>query len=295
MLTSELIHKIKQIEISTRHMVAENIAGQYHSVFKGQGMEFDEVRPYYAGDDVRRIDWNVTARTGTPYIRRYVEEQEATVMLVLDSSGSSDFGSDKRFKRELAAELTAVLSYAATTNNDKVGLLIFTDQIELLVPPRKGRRHVLRLIREVLAYKPRSRGTDIKLALDTINRFLKRRSIVFLISDFLINVENYKRSLSITNKRHDVVAIDLQDPMESKISNVGLIVMEDSETGAIKYVDTADSAWQDEYANQVRRFESDKKNVMAHSGVDRIKVSTNKDYLAGLLNFFKIRAKRLRR
>jgi uncharacterized protein (DUF58 family) len=184
MISTELIKKIRHIEIRTRRLVNDSYAGEYHSVFKGRGMEFDEVRPYQYGDEIRTIDWNVTARTGQPYVKRYVEERELTVMLVVDASASENFGSVNRFKREVAAELTAVLSFAATTNNDKVGLLIFTDQVELYIPPRKGRRHVLRVIRELLAFEPKNRGTDIKMALETVNQLLKRRSIIFLVSDF---------------------------------------------------------------------------------------------------------------
>ena len=189
MLTSELMSKIRRIEIRTRRLVNDSFAGDYHSVFKGRGMAFDEVRPYSPGDEIRTIDWNVTARTGEAYVKQFTEERELTVMLVVDMSGSGDFGSVNRFKRELAAELTAVLAFAATTNNDKVGLLIFTDRVELYIPPRKGRRHILRLIRELLAFQPQNRGTDIKLALDTVNQMLQRRGIIFLVSDFLDDPE----------------------------------------------------------------------------------------------------------
>ena len=206
MLSTELMKKIRHIEIRTRRLVNDSYAGEYHSIFKGRGMEFDEVRPYQIGDEIRTIDWNVTARTGEPYVKRYVEERELTVMLVVDASGSENFGSVKKFKRELAAEITAILSFAATTNNDKVGLLIFTDQIELFIPPRKGRQHVLRLIRELLAFEPKSKGTDIKMALDKVNQIRKRRTIVFLISDLMANPESYRKALNVTNKRHDVIA-----------------------------------------------------------------------------------------
>ena len=189
-LTEELAEKIKRIEITARHLVTDSLAGEYHSVFKGMGMEFDEMRPYSLGDDVRRIDWNVTARMNTPYIRKYQEERELTVFLAVDASGSSDFGTTGQFKRELAAELAAVLSFAATTNNDKVGLLIFTDKPELIVPPRKGKRHVLRMVRDLLVFTPEGSGTSIESALDTINRVVKRRSIIFLISDFLVEPES---------------------------------------------------------------------------------------------------------
>ncbi len=239
MLSTELIKKIHHIEIRTRRLVNDSYAGDYHSIFKGRGMEFDEVRPYQLGDEIRTIDWNVTARTGEPHVKRYVEERELTVMLVVDASASENFGSIQRFKRELAAELTAVLSFAATTNNDKVGLMIFTDQIELYIPPRKGRRHVLRMIRELLAFEPKSRGTDIKMALDKVNQILKRRSIVFVISDFLSDPESYRKELNITNKRHDVIAVDLNDPLEMKMENVGLLALEDPETDDIVWVDTS--------------------------------------------------------
>ena len=209
MVPAEIFRKVRQIEISTRRLVNDTLAGEYQSVFKGQGMEFREVRQYSPGDEVRSIDWNVTARMSEPYVRRYHEERELSVMLVVDASGSADFGSVRQFKRELAAELAAVLSFAATTNNDRVGLLIFTDRIELLIPPRKGRRHVLRLIRDMLVFEPQGRGTDIKLALDTVNLVLRRHSVVFLVSDFLADPEQYRQALAVTNRRHDVVAMDL--------------------------------------------------------------------------------------
>ena len=230
MLTNDLIHKIRHIEIRTKRLVNDSFAGEYHSVFKGRGMEFEEVRPYQPGDEIRTIDWNVTARTGEPYVKRYIEERELTVMLVVDASASENFGSVQRFKRELAAELTAVLSFAATTNNDRVGLLIFTDQVELYIPPRKGRKHVLRLLRELLAFEPQRRGTDIKLALDTVNHILKRRSIIFLVSDFMANPDSYRTALAVTNRRHDLIAVDLHDPLERTMGNVGLLAMEDPET-----------------------------------------------------------------
>ena len=296
MLTSELVRKIRRIEISTRRVVADNFAGRYHSVFKGQGMEFDEVRPYNPGDDVRRIDWNVTARTGSPYVRRYHEERETTVMLVLDASGSADFGSTGRLRRELAAELAAVLSYAATTNNDKVGTAdIHGRHVELLVPPRKGRRHVLRLIRDVLVFEPTGRGTDIGLALDTVNRVLKRQSIVFVISDFLADVESYRRSLAVTNKRHDVVAVHLSDPMEREVADVGLLSLQDAETGEMMLVDTSDPTWRRLFAGRAEQAEADRKTLMARAGVDRIMVAPDRDYVSGLMAFFTARARRLAR
>jgi uncharacterized protein (DUF58 family) len=293
--TAELFKKIRRIEFRTRRLVNDSYAGDYHSIFKGRGMEFDEVRPYQIGDEIRTIDWNVTARTGEPHVKRYVEERELTVMLVVDASGSENFGSVNRFKRELAAELTAVLSFAATTNNDRVGLLIFTDQIELYVPPRKGRRHVLRLIRELLAFEPQSRKTDIKMALDKINHLLKRRSIVFLISDFLAESESYRKALSTTNKRHDVIAVNLRDPLESSIANVGLLALEDPETDEILWVDTGDQAWQEAYHQRIQQLDASKAQVFNQAKVDRINISTNEDYSIPLTNFFRERARRIRR
>lgn len=295
MLSPELARKIRQIEISTRHLVMDSFAGEYHSVFKGQGMEFDEVRPYYPGDEVRRIDWNVTARTGNPFVRRYQEERESTVMLVVDASASGDFGTTGRFKRELAAELAAVLSFAATSNNDRVGLLIFTDRVELLVPPRKGRKHVLRLIRDMLVFQPKGKGTDISLALETINLVLKRRGIIFLISDFLADPDGYRTPLAITNQRHDVVAVDLHDPLEREIADVGLLTLEDAETGAMSVVDTSSLAWREAFARQVGQHDAAKRQVFSSLGVDSIKVATGTDYAAKLTAFFKLRARRLAR
>lgn len=295
MLSKELMKKIHHIEIRTRRLVDDTYAGEYHSVFKGRGMEFDEVRPYQIGDEIRSIDWNVTARTGEPHVKRYVEERELTVMLVVDASASENFGSVSRFKRELAAELTAVLSFAATTNNDKIGLLIFTDRVELFIPPRKGRRHVLRLIRELLAFEPKSKGTDIKLALDKVNQILKRRSIIFLVSDFLVPAESYRKELIVTNKRHDVIAIDLHDPLEKDFSDVGLLALEDPETDEIVWVDTSDKSWSSSYQMRVQLLEADKSRIFKGASVDRINIGTDEDYTAPLTSFFQERSRRLRR
>src|SRR5215207_301186 len=294
MLTSDLMHKIRRIEIYTRRLVNDIFSGEYHSVFKGRGMEFDEVRPYQPGDEIRSIDWNVTARTGELYIKRFVEERQLTVMLVVDASGSSDFGTVNRFKRDLAAELAAVLAFAATNNNDRVGLIIFTDKIELFIPPRKGRQHVLRLIRELLAFEPTERGTSIKLALDTINRVLKRRSIVLLVSDFLIDAETYRSALSIAGKRHDLIAIDLYDPMETQISDVGVLVLEDAETGEVAWVDTSSKAWRASFEQRRREFDAAKKHTFAGASVDRIVITTPDDYVRALVGFFQNRARRIR-
>lgn len=294
MLTTELMNKIRHIEIRTRRLVNDSFAGEYHSIFKGRGMEFNEVRPYLPGDEIRTIDWNVTARTGQPHVKQFVEERELTVMLVVDASGSGDFASEGQFKRELAAELASVLSFAATTNKDKVGLLIFTDQVELFIPPRKGRRHVLRLIRELLAFEPQGDGTDIKLALDTINQILKRRSILFLVSDFLDDPERYQQALHMTNRKHDVIAIDLHDPLERDIANVGLLTLEDAETGELIWVDTADREWRTLFHNQVDQFETRKNKAFANAAVDQVSIHTDQDYFKALTLFFEKRAKRIR-
>ncbi len=294
MLSNDLISKIRHIEIRTKRLVNDSFAGEYHSVFKGRGMEFEEVRPYQPGDDVRTIDWNVTARTGEPYVKRFVEERELTVMLVVDASASENFGSVQRFKRELAAELTAVLSFAATTNNDRVGLLIFTDQVELYIPPRKGRKHVLRLIRELLAFEPQHKGTDIRLALDTVNHILKRRSIIFLVSDFLAIPDSYRTALAVTNRRHDLIAVDLHDPLEKTMGNVGLLALEDPETGEIVWADTGSKAWRAAFQKRMDALRTNTTRAFRQAGVDRIDVATNQDYVAPLTAFFQERYHRIR-
>ena len=291
-LTEELAEKIKRIEITARHLVTDSLAGEYHSVFKGMGMEFDEMRPYSLGDDVRRIDWNVTARMNTPYIRKYQEERELTVFLAVDASGSSDFGTTGQFKRELAAELAAVLSFAATTNNDKVGLLVFTDKPELIVPPRKGKRHVLRMVRDLLVFTPEGSGTSIESALDTINRVVKRRSIIFLISDFLVEPESFRSSLAATNRRHDIIALDLHDPMEHQIPDVGLMVLEDAETGELEWVDTSNKAWKEAFEARVLDLEQQKRRLLSSLSIDHIQISTDKDYVVELNEFFARRSRR---
>ena len=295
MLTNELIARVRRIEITTRQLVEDGLAGEYHSVFKGRGMEFDEVRQYIPGDDVRTIDWNVTARTGEPYVKSYVEERELTVMLAVDVSRSGDFGTRNRFKRELAVELAAVMSIAATTNNDKVGLLLFTDRVELLVPPMKGRSHVLRMLRDLLAYEPVGTGTDIRLALDTIYVLLKRRSIVFLISDFLADPGAYRQAMLVTNRRHDVAAFDISDPLEREIADVGIIALEDAESGHRRWVDTGDRQWRQDFSERVARLDAEKSNVLATAGVDHVRVGTERDYLAEVGGFFKNRLQRLSR
>ena len=295
MLAPELMEQIRRIEITAKHLVVDVFAGEYQSVFKGRGMEFEEVRPYYPGDDVRRIDWNVTARMASPFVRHYQEERELTVMLLADASGSSEFGTAGGFKRELAAELAAVLSFAATTNNDRIGLMVFTDQVELVVPPRKGRRHVLRMVRDLLVFQPEGTGTDISLALNSMNLMLKQRSIAFLISDFISPPESYRRALAASSRRHDVIAIDLHDPAEREIPPVGIIALEDAETGDMVWVDTNDEAWRRSFEEQVRMDEEAKVQMMRSLAIDRIALENGQEYVSGLNDFFKRREKRLAR
>ncbi len=294
MLTDDLIARIRRIEITTRMLINDGFAGEYQSVFKGRGMEFDEVRLYHPGDDVRSIDWNVTARTGEPYVKSYIEERELTVMLAVDVSGSGDFGTRNQFKRDLSVELAAVMSFAATSNNDKVGLLLFSDRVELLVPPRKGRSHVLRMLRDLLVFQPAGTGTDLRLALDTVHRMLKRRSIVFLISDFLADPQSYRQAMMVINRRHDVVAFDLSDPWEHEIADVGIIGLEDSEGGGLRWVDTGNEQWRREFFENVSRMEAEKADVFSAAGVDRVRATTERDYVAEVGAFFKERRRRLR-
>ena len=294
MLSSELIQQIRRIEIRTRKLVNNSFAGEYHSVFKGRGMEFDEARPYQPGDEIRSIDWNVTARTGVPYIKEYVESRELTLMLMVDMSASADFGSVNRFKRELAAELAGVLAFAATNNHDKVGLMLFTDKVELYIPPRKGRKHVLRIIRDVLAFEPQHSGTDINLALETLNRVLKRRAVVFLISDFMDNPDSYRTSLSIANRKHDVIAVDLNDPLETELVDAGMLTLEDPESGNILWVDSSNAAWRNAFAARMDTFQNAKYDTLVRAGVDRIHITTADEYMQPLNAFFAQRAQRLR-
>lgn len=295
MLTPELIKKIRRIEIRTRHLVNTSFAGEYHAIFKGRGMEFDEVRPYQRGDEVRTIDWNVTARTGQLFVKRYVEERELTVMLLVDASASGQFGTVNRFKREIAAELAAVLAFSAITNNDKVGLLIFTDQIELYISPRKGRRHVLRLIRDLLAFEPQGYQTNLKLGLETLNHMLKRRSIIFLVSDFLSPPDSYRSILQVSNRRHDIIAVTLSDPREHEWPGVGLVALEDAETGQIQWVDTSSRQWREAFVERVNELRLARERVFRKAKVDRINITTDSDYVIPLTNFFEKRARRIRR
>lgn len=292
-IDSATLSQIRRIELRTRRIVNDSFAGAYRSVFKGRGMVFDSVRAYEPGDDVRSIDWNVTARTGEPFVKRFVEERELTVMLALDTSASVLFGTTGRLKRDLAAEVGAVLTLAATTNNDKVGLLVFSDRLERFIPPRKGRNHVLRLIRELLITEPTHTGTDLGLALRTLNRVLRRRTIIFFLSDFLAPAEDYEAELLVTGRRHDVIALALNDPLERSWPVGALVGLRDAETGAALWLDTARPNWRDGYARQTARFVQTRDAALARAQVDRIDIPLDGDYASALITFFQQRARRL--
>jgi uncharacterized protein (DUF58 family) len=291
MLTKELLKQVRQIEIKTRNVVNEVFSGEYHSAFKGRGMEFAEVREYQIGDDIRSIDWNVTARSGSPYVKVFEEERELTVMLVVDMSGSLIFGSADKTKQQIAAELTAILAFSAMKNNDKVGLILFTDRIEKFVPPKKGRTHGLRIIREILSFKPEGNKTNIKAALEYLNHTIKRKSIAFLISDFID--DGYEKILSIVGKKHDLIGVVLQDPREREIPKAGLIKFKDAETGELRYIDTSNKNVQENFQKLLRIFEAKRKSVFIKSRLDAIEVNTNESYVKPLANFFRKREKML--
>lgn len=290
MIPEELVKKIRQIQIYTSRAVNASFAGQYESVFKGRGMQFDEVREYSPGDDIRSIDWNVTARTGRPYIKRFVEEREMTMIFAVDLSASGQFGTVQRMKNTLAAEFCAVLAFAAAKNNDKVGLMVFTDRIELFIPPKKGSRHVLRLIRELLYFKMPQRRTNITMALDYLGRVIHKKATVFLVSDFIET--DFKKPLSQLNKRHDVIAVSVRDPAEVKLLDVGLIEFADAETGELIFIDTSNRRFRDRYAGTSRQSFDELKRTLNSINVDCISISTDKPYIQDLIQFFHIRHRR---
>ena len=290
MLTKELLKQVRQIEIRTRGLVNEVFSGEYHSVFKGRGMEFAEVREYQVGDDIRSIDWNVTARFGHPFVKIFEEERELTVMLLVDLSGSLVFGSVEKTKQQIAAELSAILAFSALKNNDKVGLILFTDRIEKFVSPRKGKSHVLRIIREVLSFSPQGNQTDIKGALEYFNHTVKKRSIVFLLSDFIDG--GYDKILRIVGKKHDLIGVVLADPREKELPKAGLIKFRDAESGEVRYIDTNDKVTQSWYTNMYRQRIEHQKSVFISSRLDSINVNTGESYIKPLVDFFKLREKR---
>lgn len=290
MIPKETLKKVRRIEIRTKRLVNDLFSGEYHSTFKGQGMEFEEVREYMPGDDIRLIDWNVTARTGFPHVKKFREERELSVVLLVDASSSGRFGTHERFKSETAAELCALLAFSAIKNNDKVGLIIFTDTIEKFVPPQKGRGHVLRLIREILAFQPQGIGTNIAGALEYLSRVIKRKSVVFLVSDFLSN--GYQKPLRIANNKHDIIAMKITDPRESEFEDVGLLELEDVETGEVFMVDTGSKEFRKEF---VARAIEDLTNLTRDFrliNMDFINIRTDRSYIVPLINFFKMRERR---
>ncbi len=290
MIPAEVLKKIRQIQIRTTHMVSDLFAGQYHSVFKGQGMEFQEVREYQAGDDIRTIDWNVTARMGHPFIKKYVEERELTVMLVVDISRSNQFGSGSQIKRDLAAELAAVLAFAATQNNDRVGLILFSDEVEHYLPPRKGTRHVLRVIRDVIHFQPRKHGTSLVTALHFLNNVATRKTVTFLISDFIDH--NYETALAVSAKRHDLISVIIRDPREDTLVPAGVIDWEDAETGRRILIDTSDPATRRAFEDQVARRRAYLQDLFRKRGVDTIELTTGRPYTQALIRFFRKRESR---
>ncbi len=290
MLTKELLKQVRQIEIHTKGLVNQVFSGEYHSVFKGRGMEFSEVREYQFGDDIRNIDWNVTARFGHPFIKIFEEERELTVVLLVDLSGSLIFGTVEKTKQQVAAELSAILAFSALKNNDKVGLILFTDKIEKFVPPRKGKSHVLRIIREVLSFEPEGKSTNIKAALEYMNSTIKKRSIVFLLSDFMDS--GYEKILRIIGKKHDLIGVVLNDKREIEIPRMGLVKLTDAETGEERWVDTSSTKVQNRLKEVRRNMIQQRKSLFISSRLDSIEVQTGDDYVKPLVQFFRLRERR---
>ncbi len=293
MLSPEVLRQIRRLHFRARRSVEDLLGGEYHSVFKGAGIAFDEVREYQPGDDVRAIDWNVTARMGHPFIKRYIEERELTVLLVIDWSGSQFFGTSRHEKKDVAAEIAAILAFSAIANNDRVGLLGFTDRIERFIPPRKGIRHVLRLLREVLCCQPQGRGTSLRGALDFVSRVLHRRAIVFLISDFLS--EDFEVPLKRTARKHDLVGIRITDAREEELPAVGLLEIEDAETGSRRLLNTSNRMVRKSLEEQARRRSQDLRRLARAARFDLIEMSTDGSHLDALVRFFQQRERRLKR
>jgi uncharacterized protein (DUF58 family) len=289
----EVLRRVRRLEIRTRRLVEESLAGSYHSIYRGRGMEFAEVRPYEPGDDVRTVDWNVSARMGHPFVKVFTEERELTVVLAVDVSGSQRFGTGGASKRQVAAEVSALLAFSAIRNNDRVGLLLFTDRVEAFIPPRRGREHGLRLLRELLAFEPRGRGTSVARALETLRRVVTRRAVVFLVSDF--QDSGYERSLRVAARKHDVVAVALSDPRESALPAVGLVAVEDAETGKLALLDAGSSAVRRAYARMAEKEQAVLRDTMRRTGVDLLELSTGTAYDRPLARFFRERARRLAR
>ena len=288
METSELLKKVRKIEIKTRGLSRQIFSGEYHSAFKGRGMAFSEVREYTPGDDVRTIDWNVTARFNTPFVKVFEEERELSVVLLVDVSASGFFGTQKQFKKDLVTELCAVVAFSASTNNDKIGVIFFSDKIEKFIPPKKGKSHVLRIIRELIDFEAESKGTDLELALKYLTNVIKKRSTVFLLSDFYAK-ENYTDALKIANKKHDLIALKINDKTELEVPKVGLIKLKDNETGKIVWADTSSKEFQKQFKVNVLKREQNMKDRFNKCGVDYCDIYTHEGYIKPLMNLFKRR------
>jgi len=289
--TAEILKKIRTLEIKTRGLVETAFAGDYHSVFKGRGMNFEDVREYQPGDEIRAIDWNVTARLGTAFVKQFTEERELTVMLIVDVSASGNFGSTTQSKRELAAEVACLLAFSAIRNNDKVGLLLFSDRVELFIPPKKGRSHTLRLIREILFFQPGGRGTAPALALDYLNKIVTRRAVVFFISDF--QAPDFSHALAVSGRRHDFIAIHIQDEREKVLPGIGIITLEDAESGEQIEVNTMDRATRRRFTDFAEEHEAELSRTLRRNNIDTIALRTGEDYLPALRSFFKQRERRV--
>ena len=292
MLPQDLIRTVRRLEITTRRAVNDRLAGQYHSVFKGRGMAFDEVRLHQPGDDVRAIDWNVSARMHDAYVKVFSEERELTVMLLVDLSASVEFGSQKKGKAEIAAELSALLAFSAVKNNDRVGLILFTDRVERFVPPKRGRKHALRIISQILLHQPADRGTNLEVPLTTLRRALRRHSIAFVISDFIAPLQSYATPLTLASRRHDVVPLVLRDPLEGQLPNVGLLHVEDPETGQTGYLDTGSAAVRRQYAETYQRLAAERKRFFTKLGSDSVELTAGEDYANALVALFARRERR---
>ncbi|PYT33908.1 MAG: DUF58 domain-containing protein [Acidobacteria bacterium] len=293
MLPADILKKIRRIEIRTNRLVNESLAGEYHSVFKGRGMEFSEVREYQFGDDIRSIDWNVTSRMGHPYVKKHVEERELTVILLVDFSASGEFGTRRQFKREIEAEICAILAFSAIKNSDRVGLIAFTDRIETFLSPRKGKDHVLRVIREVLYFRPRGRATDLGLALQFMYRTITKRAVVFVVSDFL--AQEYEQPLRVAARKHDVIAVTVTDPREEDLPPIGLLDLEDAETGARVLVDASDRRTRERFKAWAERRRVARETLFRANAIDNLELFTDRPYDVPLLRFFHKRARRMSR
>ncbi|NNE25655.1 MAG: DUF58 domain-containing protein [Saprospiraceae bacterium] len=287
METSELLKKVRKIEIKTKGLSKHIFSGEYHSAFKGRGMSFSEVREYQYGDDIRNIDWNVTARANQPYVKIYEEERELTVMLVVDVSKSSFFGTVNQFKSEIITEISAVISFSAINNNDKVGVIFFSDKVEQYIPPKKGKQHILRIIRELINFTPSGKGTQIHEALEFMNNVIKKRCTCFILSDFM--AKGYEDVLRIAKKRHDIIGLQIYDQREASLPSVGLIKAEDAETGKVIYLDTASSSFRQAYENRFNENQAYFKNTFLKCGADTIHIRTDESYVNALMKFFKKR------